>query len=112
MKTKNSIDYLAYLCTVIRQTCAPEKIILFGSRARGDYKEDSDFDLLVVVKESSLARPKRSREIRKALFSDAKHEKDILVYTVDEINKWKDVFNSFVYNVLSEGKTIYERSKN
>ena len=28
-----------------------ERIILFGSRARGDYREDSDYDILVVVKE-------------------------------------------------------------
>ena len=28
-----------------------EKIILFGSRARGDYREDSDWDLLIIIKE-------------------------------------------------------------
>jgi len=31
-----------------------DKIILFGSRARGDYREDSDWDILIVTKKLSV----------------------------------------------------------
>ena len=33
-----------------------EKIILFGSRARGDYREDSDYDILVIIGDNKLDR--------------------------------------------------------
>jgi len=36
------------------------KIILFGSRARGDYKEDSDWDFLIIVNEELNRKEKRA----------------------------------------------------
>jgi predicted nucleotidyltransferase len=40
---KSLVDYIA-------TKYSPEKIILFGSRARGDHKEDSDYDILIIMK--------------------------------------------------------------
>lgn len=64
----------------------PEKIILFGSQARGDGGPDSDVDLLVVMNTES--RKRATREIRMAL--DAMGiPKDIVVITPEEFRSWK-----------------------
>lgn len=85
----------------------PEKIILFGSYAYGTPKKDSDLDLLI-VKESSLPRYKRAREIRKHLWGISEIPKDILVYTQKEIDDWKEVEEAFVTHVVKRGKILYE----
>lgn len=85
----------------------PEKIVLFGSRARGDFREDSDIDLLV-VEESDLPRFKRSPKYLVAtvgLFP----AKDIVVWTPAEVARWANVPNSFAATTLREGKILYER---
>lgn len=87
----------------------PERIILFGSYAKGTYSEDSDLDLLVVIKESNEPRYKRARKIRKSIWGLVNVPKDILVYTEEELDRWKDVPMSFVSNIITEGKMIYER---
>ena len=87
----------------------PEKIILFGSCAHGSPNETSDLDLLIVVKDSLLNRIERTRELRKHLWGIINAPKDILVYTITEINRRKDIPQSFIHNVLKNGKTIYDR---
>ena len=89
----------------------PERIYLFGSRARGDARADSDIDLLVV--ESEPFSPDHSRweeikRIRKAL-SGFRIPKDILVYTTDEVTKWQCSINHIIARCLREGKLLYER---
>lgn len=91
---------------LIAQKISPVKIILFGSLAKGDEKEGSDLDLLI-IKESSLPRHKRAKEIR-LLLSKYIFGKDILVYTPDEIEEWKDVPDAFITTVMKEGKVLYE----
>ena len=86
----------------------PEKIILFGSHAYGEPKKGSDLDLLVVVKESSLPRYRRSVPIYKAL-AGILIPKDILVYTEKEIEEWSNVPLAFITTIIRKGKVIYER---
>ena len=88
-----------------------EKIILFGSYAYGKPTENSDLDLLVVVKSSNQPRHKRAREIRKHLWGVTDIPKDILVYTEDEIEEWKGVEDAFITRVLREGKILYENKR-
>ena len=76
----------------------PEKIILFGSHAYGKAKKGSDLDLLVVVKESSLPRYKRSVPIYKAL-AGILVPKDIVVYTEKEIEEWSNVPLAFITTI-------------
>jgi len=85
----------------------PEKIILFGSYAYGIPTKDSDLDLLI-VKNSSLPRHKRAREIRKYLWGISEIPKDIIVYTQKEIDDWKEVEEAFVTKVVKKGKILYE----
>jgi len=106
MVTKKDIDILRER---IVETADPERIILFGSYGRGAQTEDSDLDILVIVKKSKYPRYKRARTIRKKIWGLVSIPKDILVYTEKEIQESKDIKYSFISNVLAEGVTIYER---
>ena len=84
-----------------------ERVILFGSYARGDAREHSDVDFMIVA-ESTLPRFKRSRELYKMLRPHP-FGMDIVVYTPEEIERGKRTPVSFVSSVLQEGKTLYDR---
>ena len=86
----------------------PEKLILFGSRARGNARSNSDYDLLV-VSPSAEPRYKRSIPIYVAL-ADLPIEVEVMVYTPEEIEEWSEVPQAFVTTALREGKTLYERA--
>jgi predicted nucleotidyltransferase len=85
----------------------PNKIILFGSRARRDARPDSDYDLLL-IEPSDLPRYKRAARYRRALIGTAL-AKDILVWTPEEAAEWRNVPNAFITTVLNEGIVLYER---
>lgn len=84
-----------------------ERVILFGSYARGDAREQSDVDLLIVA-ENDQPRFKRTRGLH-SLFRPYPFAMDLLVYTPKEIEKWKGTPVSFVSTALREGKVVYER---
>jgi predicted nucleotidyltransferase len=85
----------------------PEKIVLFGSRSRGDARDGSDFDILVINR-STEPRYRRSVPLYKAL-ADLPAEVEVMVYTPEEIEEWSQVRQVFVTTALREGTTIYER---
>lgn len=64
--TKVDEKLLETIVQRILEVAQPEKIILFGSYARGDATEDSDIDILI-IQPSDLPRYKRSTPIRLAL---------------------------------------------
>lgn len=85
----------------------PERIVLFGSYARGDATNDSDVDLLVVAS-TSLSAPERYCAVR-PLLADYPAGFDIVMKTPEEYARWKNVVNSIVYFADKYGKVIYER---
>lgn len=90
---------------------APERIILFGSYARGNPGPDSDVDLLVVAGTPSTPAYQRQdelRRIRRAL-RGLRISVDILLYTPEEIDAWRDSPNHVIARSLREGVTVYER---
>ena len=84
----------------------PQKVILFGSRARGEAKPGSDYDLLV-IEPSDLPRYRRAAKYRKAL-TGVCVAKDIVVWTPEEIAEWQNVPNAFITTALNEGVVLYE----
>ena len=86
----------------------PERIVVFGSQARGDATPDSDIDLLVVV-ENGRDRGPLLRSIRIAL-ADVTVSKDIFVTTPGHAARYGDVIGTLVEPALREGVTIYARS--
>ena len=96
----------------IAQAVQPERIVLFGSRARGDARPDSDLDLLVVSRDPFTPHHRRQdelRRIRQALRS-CRLPVDVLLYSRDEIDAWRQSPNHVIAQSLREGVTVYERS--
>ncbi len=85
----------------------PERIILFGSSARGRPTPDSDVDLLVVMHVKGSRREK-AIEIGVAL-QDIRVPKDILVTTPEEFAWRKDVVGTIEQPAAREGKVLYAR---
>jgi predicted nucleotidyltransferase len=92
----------------ILQAGSPSKIVLFGSHARGEGRRNSDLDLLIVEDSSDLPRYKRPTPYRLALLG-LHPSKDIVVWTLPEIERWKNVPNAFITTILREGRVLYER---
>lgn len=84
----------------------PERIILFGSAAKGQFKKGSDLDLLI-IKEGvgHLRRSERYYQVSKVL--DHELPLDILVYTPSEIKKRLYLGDPFIKKILKEGKVLY-----
>lgn len=85
----------------------PERIILFGSRARGDADERSDVDLLVIApvtdrREAAIAIRRRLRDLPVA--------KDIVVATPEEVAERGDLVGDILRPALRDGKALYERA--
>ncbi len=86
----------------------PQRVILFGSRARGDERRDSDVDLLIVAP-SSEPRWRRAVPVYQAL-AGLGVPKDIVWWTPEEIAEWRGVKTHFINTVLREGVVLYENS--
>ena len=84
----------------------PEKVYLFGSRARGDGEHDSDFDLLVVVADSEQPGFVRDRVALRAL-RGLRVPVDVIVLTRHEFDRKLGVVSSLPATVEREGKLLY-----
>lgn len=91
----------------IAEAVQPQKVILFGSWARGNQGPHSDIDL-VVIQESTLPHSQRYAQIRR-LFWGLGLPMDILVYTPEEFERYRSVPGSFTHTITHEGKVLYER---
>ncbi len=85
----------------------PQKIILFGSYARGNPRPESDVDLLVVM-ETALKESKQALEIRRHL--NVMFGLDLIVHTPKRLKERVDMGDWFLRDVLIEGKVLYESS--
>ena len=84
----------------------PDRVMLFGSRARGDMREDSDYDLLVVLPQ---IRDKWSETV--AVFRELGSlpiSKDIVLATPEEVDRG-GFLGSVLRSALREGIVVYER---
>ena len=89
----------------------PIRVTLFGSRARGDFTQYSDVDLLVVLDGPIDLRDKRETTIAmRSALGDLVVAKDIVVTTPDEIERRGSFAGNVLYYALREGVTLYERN--
>ncbi|MFN8556996.1 MAG: nucleotidyltransferase domain-containing protein [Dehalococcoidia bacterium] len=89
----------------------PERIILFGSRARGDHRPDSDLDLFIELEVDPAVPPReRARRIR-SVFHPYPCAMDLIVYTPAESAYWRQAAASLPSMVYREGKVLYERAR-
>ena len=85
----------------------PDRIILFGSRARGDARPDSDVDIRIIKIPTSpfIGRPIPAYRALSGLGVP----KDIIWRTPAEVDDWSRVPTYVTTRALTEGKILYEK---
>ena len=83
----------------------PRRIVLFGSRASGTAGPDSDVDLLVIVS-GPVHRRRLAQEIHIQLIG-AEYPVDVIVYTEEDVERFRTSVGVILPFALAEGKEIY-----
>ncbi len=104
--TKTIDPVLAEIVRRLVGLFAPERIYLFGSKARGEDDADSDYDLLVVVPSSDEPMYRRAQRAPQALWG-VPAAVDVLVFTRDEFERKLTVVCSLPSTVVDEGELVY-----
>lgn len=110
MTAKDS-DAMATVETMVQRIADgfdPEKIIIFGSYARGEIDRDSDLDLLIVMHVEGSLRQK-ANEID-LMLADRTLPLDLIVVTPEQFARQKDVIGTIVREAVKDGKVVYERA--
>lgn len=89
----------------LAEVAQPERIVLFGSYARGDAREDSDLDLLVI--ESEVADRARQMVRLRRLLRPLRLPVDLVVFSSADVARWGKEPGGVLYWALREGKTLY-----
>lgn len=81
----------------------PKEIILFGSVAKGLFREHSDIDLCIIMDTTN------KRELLTNLYIDIESNIpfDLVLYTIEEWENCKNDKSSFAYSIVNTGVKIY-----
>jgi len=104
-------ELIGEMAAAVAREANPEAIILFGSHASGDARPDSDVDLLVVETAPFGPDNDRRREMTRLwrALAEFKVAKDILVFSSEEVERWRGARNHVVARALREGRLLYGR---
>jgi len=103
----NDVDLLDEVVARILAVSEPERIIPFGSYARGEAGPDSDLDLLVLA--AGVTKPRQeSVRLRRAL-RGLRVPIDVIVATPEQATRYHDAIGLIYAPALTEGKVLYER---
>lgn len=99
------------MSAIIVEAVNPKKIILFGSQARGTSRPDSDLDFLIVQDQPFSPASTRRQQMAKLwrLLAHFPVSQDLVVFTEEEVEKWRHARNHVIARALREGKVVYER---
>ena len=96
---------ISRLCRRIADRFAPQRIILFGSRAGGRPEKDSDVDLLVVMRYKGMSM-RKAAEILNAI--EPEFPVDIIVRSPDEVETRLAMKDPFFAEIVQRGKVLCE----
>lgn len=99
------------IARIVARKYKPEKIILYGSVARGKIRKNSDIDLCI-IKKTKLPFRKRIWKVYK-LIRDINYDYSLepIVFTPNEFEKKNKCNDFFVKNILKDGKILYETKR-
>lgn len=101
----NSSQLISAVQALTQAAPQAEQIVLFGSRARGDADEDSDYDFLV-IEPTVDNRAREMVRLRRAL-RPLRMAADVLVYSREEVDRWGQQPGSALYWALKEGRVVH-----
>jgi predicted nucleotidyltransferase len=90
----------------ILSVAQPDRIILFGSQARGDARAGSDIDLLVVIRHLE-SRHREMVQISRAL-APLLRSIDVVVVSLADFQKWSEAPSTTLYWAKREGEVLYD----
>ncbi len=114
LKMEDNRKYISDIIRNIREI-DPYKIILFGSHASGNFAEDSDLDILVILDSPDVAKnyeeKMRNRlSVRRKIYElSEKISIDLLVFTKGEYDIISENGGSFYNEIKNTGKVLYEK---
>ena len=97
---------LAEIVRRLVEAYQPERVYLFGSKARGDAGPDSDYDIMLVVPDSASPERRRSRLAYERLWGTGTAA-DVLVWTRSAFESRVHLKASLPAVVLREGRLLY-----
>ncbi len=105
-----SREVIQQMAALIAQNFHPEKIILFGSYARGEATVNSDVDLMVILKNPS-PRPDRAVPMIRLIHEHINEPVEIIVRSPEGFDAWAQSPYSLSHQVIKEGKVLYEKPR-
>ena len=103
---KLSTKLLDEITKRLAESIHPERIYLFGSHAAGKAEQDSDVDLLAVVPDTDRSTREVAIEGRSSL-GDFLIPFDLIVCTKSQFDRYVDVKNTIMNEVLCDGRLVY-----
>jgi HEPN domain-containing protein/predicted nucleotidyltransferase len=90
---------------------APERILLFGSRARGDHHPESDYDVMVVLSQSPQGKPaEHSEDVVRRAAQDIRPNVDVFVDTSEQFERRRTDVGTLEFAADHEGRVLYMRT--
>ncbi len=104
-------DVFREVTDAIVEAVSPEKIILFGSQARGEAGPGSDIDLVVIEREPFGVGRSRRAEAARISWACRRFEipQDVVLCTEAENGRLKESLNHPIGRATCEGRVVYER---
>lgn len=103
---KLSTKLLDEITKRLAESIHPDRIYLFGSHAAGKAEQDSDVDLLAVVPDTDRSTREIAIEGRSSL-GDFLIPFDLIVCTKSQFDRYVDVKNTIMNEVLCDGRLVY-----
>jgi predicted nucleotidyltransferase len=100
---------LREMTRVIVEQIHPSRVVLFGSRAKGEGRPDSDVDLLIVTPEPFEAGRSRRKEAARLWRALARFHVpvDLVLYSEREVEEWRASSNHLSTRALREGRVLH-----
>ncbi|MBS1712718.1 MAG: nucleotidyltransferase domain-containing protein [Armatimonadetes bacterium] len=101
----NEAEAVDLVCQRMCETFAVHRVLLFGSRGRGEAREDSDLDVLVIADSEVPFVPRQA--IAYQAMAGRQFSLDLVVCTPAEFEAAREVIGSTAYWADREGKLVY-----
>ena len=104
---EQNLPILEQIVAFITSKISPERIVLFGSYARGDYKKGSDIDILIIIKNLKNERKITGALYKALLNGNISIPIDFLAIDYDKYNSLKKEIGYIYKTIEHEGKILY-----